>query len=423
MVNQIKEYDVLGVGFGPANLSIAIALEEQAKTHQLSYCFLEQKPAFEWHSGMLLTGARMQISCLKDLVTLRNPTSPYTFVNYLHSNQRLNSFINLGNMYPSRIEFNDYLLWVARQFKSAVTYDQRVIHTEPIEENGIISKVKVISTNVQGEQTFYLAKNLIISMGGMPKLPDLFNGLEHNNVIHSSKYKAWCESVTTLPVQPKIAIVGAGQSAAEIFLDLTNHYSNGEIHLVNRRFALHPSDDSPFVNEIFDTEFTDQFYASKEEEQAAILKRFSGTNYSVVDIEDINAIYNLLYLQQVTGQGSHRHLRCHDIQAIDIKETKITLRFHDRINKQQSWHDYDAVILATGYRYDEFHQVLNKVEPFIANQRVERSYRMPMTKNCQANIFLQGCCESSHGLSDTLLSVLAVRSKEVADALLEQTHR
>ncbi len=89
MTKQIKEYDVLGVGFGPANLSIAIALEEQAKDKGLSYCFLEQKPHFEWHGGMLLDGTRMQISCLKDLVTLRNPTSPYSFVNYLHTKDRL----------------------------------------------------------------------------------------------------------------------------------------------------------------------------------------------------------------------------------------------------------------------------------------------------------------------------------------------
>jgi L-ornithine N5-oxygenase len=36
-----------------------------------------------------------------------------------------------------------------------------------------------------------------------------------------------------------------------------------------------------------------------------------------------------------------------------------------------------------------------------------------------AGIYLQGCCEASHGLSDTLLSVLAIRSQEVVDALMD----
>ena len=153
MTDQIKEYDVLGVGFGPANLSIAIALEETAQNQELSYCFLEQKSHFEWHGGMLLDGTRMQISCLKDLVTLRNPTSPYSFVNYLHSHDRLSSFINLGSLHPSRVEFNDYLTWVANQFDSVVTYGQRVIDIEPIEVDGEITKVRVVSTDINGNQT------------------------------------------------------------------------------------------------------------------------------------------------------------------------------------------------------------------------------------------------------------------------------
>lgn len=423
MTTKIEEYDVLAVGFGPANLSVAIALEEQAQTKSLSYCFLEQKSEFVWHGGMLIDGTRMQISCLKDLVTLRNPTSQYSFINYLHSHNRLNTFINLGNQNPSRIEFNDYLSWVAQQFDDSVFYGQRVISIEPIEENGEISKTKVTSSNIHGERSIRIAKNLIIGMGGMPKLPKAFNDLNDNKVIHSSQYKIWRESVRNLPASPKIAVVGAGQSAAEIFVDLSNQYSKeGEIHLINRRFALHPADDSPFVNEIFDPEFTDHVYSSSQQERDSILSRFSGTNYSVVDSEELNAIYERLYLQRVTGQGKHQYLRCHDIQEVGLKGEKVSVRLNDQLNNTQHWHNYDAVILATGYRYDEFNSILSGMESLMTKGKVERSYRMPMAKNCKVNIFLQGCCESSHGLSDTLLSVLALRSKEIVDALLSPTN-
>ncbi|GAA5644438.1 MULTISPECIES: lysine N(6)-hydroxylase/L-ornithine N(5)-oxygenase family protein [Vibrio] len=423
MTDQIKEYDVLGVGFGPANLSIAIALEEQAQAHDLSYCFLEQKPQFEWHGGMLLDGTRMQISCLKDLVTQRNPTSPYSFINYLHAHGRLNSFINLGSLTPSRVEFNDYLTWVAKQFDAVAQYGQRVIDIEPIEEQGQIEKVRVVSSDIHGNQTVRIAKNLIISMGGMPKIPELFAGFEDDKVVHSSRYKVWRDQFDTQGRAPKIAVVGAGQSAAEIFVDLTNRHEAGEVHLVNRNFALHPADDSAFVNEIFNPEFTDHVYDSNQDERKHILARFAGTNYSVVDTEELNAIYERLYMQQVTGEGSHQHLRCHDIQEVGLKDSKVSLRYHDRIHRTQMWQEYDAVVLATGYRYDMFNQMLNKLEPMKADKQVERRYRLPMKENCQVNVFLQGCCETSHGLSDTLLSVLAVRSQEVVDSLLANTDK
>ena len=417
MSQQVKEYDVLGVGFGPANLSIAIALEETSKNQDFSYCFLEQKPHFEWHGGMLLDGTRMQISCMKDLVTLRNPTSPYSFVNYLHYHNRLSSFINLGSLHPSRVEFNDYLTWVANQFESVAAYGQRVIDIEPIEVEGSIKKVRVISTDIHGNRTERIAKNILVGMGGMPKLPKQFDGIDDEKVIHSSKYKVWCEKFDSGVDLPRIAVVGAGQSAAEIFVDLTNRFDCGEIHLVNRNFALHPADDSAFVNEIFDPEFTDHIYSSSQQERESILSRFNGTNYSVVDTEELGAIYERLYLQRVTGEGLHKHLRCHDIQEVAVNDTKVSIRYHDRINNTQKWDDYDAVVLATGYRYDEFNHMLDKLAPFMSKKQVERHYRLPMKDNCDVNIFLQGCCESSHGISDTLLSVLAVRSKEIVDSL------
>ena len=79
---------------------------------------------------------------------------------------------------------------------------------------------------------------------------------------------------------------------------------------------------------------------------------------------------------------------------------------------------YGAIVLATGYRYDEFNQILRDMEPLMTKDKVERSYRMPMQDNCSVNAFLQRCCEASHGLSDTLFSVLAQRSQEIVEALL-----
>ena len=112
-------YDFIGAGFGPSNMSLAVAMEEvaQLKQRNLTHCFIEKQNQFQWHGGMLLDNTRMQISFLKDLATIRNPASRYTFLNYLHEKGRLEDFINLKTFYPSRQEFNDYLTWVASSFE------------------------------------------------------------------------------------------------------------------------------------------------------------------------------------------------------------------------------------------------------------------------------------------------------------------
>ena len=96
-------HDLICVGFGPASLAIAVALHDaledgipNLRTVQPKVRFLERQQQFSWHAGMLLPGAKMQISFLKDLATLRNPRSQFTFLNYLYTNSRLVQFSNLG---------------------------------------------------------------------------------------------------------------------------------------------------------------------------------------------------------------------------------------------------------------------------------------------------------------------------------------
>ena len=69
--------EIAGVGFGPSNLTLAVALDElRDRGAQPTTRFFEKQARFGWHRGMLIEGATMQISFLKDLVTMRTPTSP-----------------------------------------------------------------------------------------------------------------------------------------------------------------------------------------------------------------------------------------------------------------------------------------------------------------------------------------------------------
>ena len=72
-------HDLIGIGFGPSNIALAIALEERARTQgELQVLFLDKQADYRWHGNTLVSQSELQISFLKDLVSLRNPTSPYS---------------------------------------------------------------------------------------------------------------------------------------------------------------------------------------------------------------------------------------------------------------------------------------------------------------------------------------------------------
>ena len=49
----------------------------------LDVVLFDARPEFRWHPGMLVDGATLQVPFLADLVSLADPTSRYSFLNYL----------------------------------------------------------------------------------------------------------------------------------------------------------------------------------------------------------------------------------------------------------------------------------------------------------------------------------------------------
>lgn len=125
-MGQMPPIDIAGIGFGPSNLGLAIAIEEYNVTvgeaDALRAHFFERKERFGWHPGMLLPDTTMQVSFLKELVTQRNASSSYGFLNYLADRGRLADFINRGDFFPLRAEFHDYLSWAAARVRVPVDY-------------------------------------------------------------------------------------------------------------------------------------------------------------------------------------------------------------------------------------------------------------------------------------------------------------
>src|SRR5256885_1136259 len=132
MTNRAVE--LLAIGAGPSNLALAVALEELGFDGLAeSSLVIERERSIEWQQGLLVPWAKSQVSFVKDLVTLRNPRSKFSFLNYLHSVGRLDDFINMGSFTPYRVEISEYLRWVAESLtKVRLELGCECVSVEPV---------------------------------------------------------------------------------------------------------------------------------------------------------------------------------------------------------------------------------------------------------------------------------------------------
>ena len=422
--NPTATHDLIGIGFGPSNLALAIALQERAEQGGKAFdaLFLERQPDYNWHGNTLVAQSELQISFLKDLVTLRNPSSRFSFVNYLKAHGRLVDFINLGTFYPCRMEYNDYLRWVAVQFAEQSRYGEQVLRVEPVvEADGRVQRLNVISQNQQGREVSRQTRSVIVSTGGTPKIPPAFAGFKDDpRVFHHARYlSAMATQACNRGESMRIAVVGAGQSAAEAFIDLSDNYPNVQVDMILRAAVLKPADDSPFVNEIFGPDYTDLVFNQPETERERLIREYHNTNYSVVDIDLIERIYGIFYRQKVSGIARHAFRTLTTLSKATATERGIELTMCNNATGEVTVRHYDAVVLATGYERQMHRKLLAPLEQYLGDFEVDRNYKLITDERCKAGIYMQGFCQASHGLSDTLLSILPIRADEIAGSLYE----
>jgi L-ornithine N5-oxygenase len=422
-------YDVVGIGFGPANLALAIAVAEhnaQPDAHPVRSLFLERQPRFGWHRGMLIDDATMQVSFLKDLVTLRNPTSDFSFLSYLHSADRLVDFINQKSLFPLRIEFHDYLEWAAARVTDAVRYGHEVVEVTPVSDGGAVELLDITARRADGTTTTVRARNLVFGMGLTPHLPDgvtLSERVWHNRDLLDRV--ELLRASTAYPPPARFAVIGAGQSAAEATKYLHDNFPHAEVCGVFARYGYSPADDSPFANRVFDPDAVDHFYEAPPEVKQLIMDYHANTNYSVVDTDLIEELYRRVYQEKVLGTERLRLFNVsrvvESVESADgVRATIESLTTHEKTVL-----DFDVVVYATGYRPNDPLGLLGDLSALCHRDEagrpsVARDYRVHTEDALRAGLYLQGSTEHSHGISSSLLSTTAVRAGQILDSIVTQ---
>lgn len=422
MIDTNEILEILGVGFGPSNMAIAVALKDANK--KSNYLFLEAKKKFEWHSGMIMPEGQLQVPFFRDLATLRDPKSPHTFLNYLHEKKRLDLFINLRTFYPSRMEYHDYLTWISKKFHDVVRYSHIVSSIEPVIIKGLCTYFSVHGKNLlKNEEFCFFAKNIILGVGLSPNIPDCARLINDDRIIHTSNFSKQINmQFTNKKKKFHFIVVGAGQSAAESTQYLLNRYPNARISLCFRGSTLRGCDSNPFVNLNYHQNKVAKFYNYPQKTKNHILNELRNSNYSVIDSSILSMLYERIYYDTTRKKQSLLIKPFLDLQDITLEKDTVNGHFLNSSTDALETIQADAIILATGYKNDVYKNLLNNIASHVQKDNeghylVNSDYEISTEESIKARIFIQGTNEKTHGPSDQTLSVLSTRAQNILKSI------
>jgi L-ornithine N5-oxygenase len=420
-------YSVLGVGFGPANLSLAAALEEFG--YRGAVRFIERASSFRWQSELLLSGTDIQNNPFRDLVMPRNPHSRYTFVNYLATRGRLVDYLHRNVKFPLRREYAGYLSWAADAFDNSVDYGQSAAKVSLVDQDD--EDVFCVETE-SGRR--YLCSTIVVGTGRSPRIPVELQPYLGPTVFHSAGYLSAIERLQDRNL--RVVVLGASQSAIEILLDLLGRPNVQQVTSVQRGIGFRLKDTSPYSRRVFLPEFVDYFHPLPVETKRRIRAELRSINYAACDQDVIERLAGLEHEYELVGSDRFRLVPFSEVAGITRHGGIHRLLVRDVNSATTSAVDADVVIAATGYRDfgvglgdEPRHPLLDGVADRLAADDhgvpvVARDYSVAVSQTCgqrPPRLYLNGLCEASHGMGDAgALAMLSARSADIAESIVRQ---
>ena len=402
----MDKLDLVGIGIGPFNLSLAAQLDGVA---DVSSIFLEQRSEFAWHPDMMLPGVELQTSFLKDLVTLTNPTSKWSFLSYMVAQKRMLDFMNADFAAVPRREFAAYLKWVADHL-DGLAFDSSV---REVTFDGQDFKVRT-------DHTSYVANNLAIGVGKPAFVPAWARQLPKHKCFHTSQAKSNLPKLRG----KRIAVIGGGQSGAELveYLLGGNIKDVEEVLWLSRRDNFEPLDDTPFVNEYFTPGYADVFAGLPDACKQDLMSRQKLASDGA-SLSTLKSIYQLLYRQRYLQEGNVAGRLLPQREVFQVQQDGEAMRIAARngLNQDVEFFDADALILATGYEttLPEFMAPLrSRLEVGASGAyRLDADFRAQWDGPSDRNIFVQNAGRIDLGIFEPQLSLMAWRSAKIVNAL------
>ncbi|RAR63279.1 lysine N6-hydroxylase [Onishia taeanensis] len=407
-----RVHDFIAIGLGPFNLGLACLTEP---LDDLDGLFLERRGGFDWHPGMMLEDAHLQTPFLADLVTLADPTSRFSVLNYLKQTGRLYPFYIRENFFLLRREYNQYCQWAAAQLDSIRFHCE----VERAEYDAAAGHYRLDCRDTRsGQAITHRARRLVLGTGPVPHVPSCCEALSPA-AVHSGDYLS---RKAELQAGDSITVVGSGQSAAEIYHDLLKEIDAHGYRLdwLTRSPRFFPLEYGKLTLEMTSPEYIDYFHALPETTRDALMQEQKGL-YKGINLELINAIHETLYTKSLAGPpatGLLTNARLDDARH-DGERYRLTLTHTEQ--QRRFSHRTQGLVLATGYRYrlPDFLAPIADRLAFDAKGRFAVSRRYAVDPSGD-EVFVQNAELHTHGLASPDLGMACYRN---ATIIAEMTGR
>lgn len=402
-------YDVIGIGIGPSNLGLAAMCNS---VPQIKSLFFDKKDKFTWHPGVMFENSILQTHYLKDLITPVDPTSKFTFISYLHAQNRLFQFINRKSDSVPRKEFELYYQWVCSQLTN-LTFASPATKVEYDDHQ----------FTVLANKKKYHAKNISCGVGHTPFIPSIFAKHLGENVFHGIFYK---NKLSNVDITGKnIVIIGGGQSGAELFYDLIckdAHNTPAKVTWISNRLNFQPVEDASFNREIFTPYYNDYFYSLPEFSQEMLLKKLqlSGNGIDPDLLDNLyRKLYDLKYLFNSTMVLDL--LPAHRVTAMSKANQQYQLEVTNKLSGTTSVVTADMVICATGFKF-EIPSCLQALITSHDLKNLAKDYSITLNNSTEHKIYIQNGAKHTHGLADPYLSTSAWRNATIMNSILKSDY-
>ena len=440
--------DVVAVGLGPFNLGFA-ALVDGSDEADLDALVLERESEFRWHEGMLIEGTTLEVPFLADLVTLADPTNPYSYLNYLRERDRMYEFYFYETFQIPRREYDDYCRWVAESVGN-VAFERHVADVRPVGEPDSDTPDAPADANFAveavhpdtGEAHTYYARDVVVGVGSRPYVPEGFRDHPDDEVFHTASYLHRRDDV--LASDPDgVTVVGSGQSAAEVFHDLLERQPESDYRLdwLTRSDGFFPMEYSKLGLQHFSPDYTRYFYDLPQAVSDDLLPE-QDLLYKGIDPDTSDAIFDTLYEHSVGDRepdvGMLANTEVRGVAPVsvdghgdrdgdgsdDAAGGRYRLDCEQREEGVEFVHESDVVILGTGY-HRPTPAFLSTLEPHLARDdrgrlAVNEGYDVE-TDGLDGRVFVQNAEVHTHGVGAPDLGLGCHRNAVILDQLLDDS--